>query len=134
MARRAVPNALWMTGVAFGPRSAEVDGLSRRRRPFLSDRYIFVTVKVLKPRRHLGEGDFKPLASAMSRMRQKHRFLLTAWVFLPDHGRAIVYPRDPLTISELMKAVKVSSTISINRGRQLLDKRRSERPVELPLS
>ncbi len=26
-------------------------------------------------------------------------------------------PRDPLTISELMKAVKVSSTISINRGR-----------------
>ncbi len=53
-----------------------------------------VTVKVLKPRRHLGEGDFKPLASAMSRMRQKHRFLLTAWVFLPDHGRAIVYPRD----------------------------------------
>lgn len=33
--------------------------MSRQRRPFLSDRYIFVTVKVPKPSRHLGEGDFK---------------------------------------------------------------------------
>ncbi len=28
----------------------------------------------------------------MSRMRPKHRFLLTAWVFLPDHGHAIIDP------------------------------------------
>ncbi len=49
--------------------------MSRLRRPFLSDRYIFVTVKVLKPRRHLGEGDFKRLASAMSRMRQNVEYI-----------------------------------------------------------
>ena len=48
-----------------------------------------MTVKVRQPRRHLGEGDFKRLASAMGRMRQKRRLLLTAWVFLPDHGPAI---------------------------------------------
>ncbi len=56
-----------------------------------------MTVKVLKARRHLGEGDFKRLVSAMSRMRPKHRFLLTAWawVFLPDHGHAILLPALP---------------------------------------
>jgi REP element-mobilizing transposase RayT len=78
--------------------------MSRLRRPFLSDRYIFVTVKVLKPRRHLGEGDFQRLASAMSRMRPKHRFLLTAWVFLPDHWHGIIDPPYPLTISRARKA------------------------------
>ncbi len=55
----------------------------------------FVAVKVLKPRRRLGEGDFKRLASVMSRMRPKHRLLSTAWVFLPDHGHAIIYPALP---------------------------------------
>jgi len=96
----------------------EVSEARRLRRPFLSDRYIFVTVKVLKPRRHLSEGDFKRLASAMSRMRPKHRFLLTAWLFLPDHGHAIIDPPYPLTISRAMKAVKVSSMISLNQGRR----------------
>ena len=82
----------------------DVSEARRLRRPFLSDRYIFVTVKVLKPRRHLSEGDFKRLASAMSRMRPKHRFLLTAWAFLPDHGHAVIDPPYPLTISRAMKA------------------------------
>ncbi len=83
------PTRRGVSGAAFGPRSAQIDAMSRLRRPFLSDRYIFATVKVRKPRRRLGQGDFKRLASAMSRMRPKHRFLLAAWVFLPDHGHAI---------------------------------------------
>jgi REP element-mobilizing transposase RayT len=32
-------------------------------------------------------------------MRQKRGFLLTAWVFLPDHWHAILYPPYPLTIA-----------------------------------
>jgi REP element-mobilizing transposase RayT len=92
--------------------------MSRLRRPFLSDRYIFVTVKVRKPRRHLGEGDFQRRASAMSRRRSKHGFLLAAGVFLPDHGHAIIDPPYPLTISRARKAVKVSSMISLNQGRR----------------
>ena len=54
----------------------------------------------------------------MSRRRPKHRFLLTAWLFLPDHGHAIIDPPYPLTISRAMKAVKVSSMISLNQGRR----------------
>ncbi len=92
--------------------------MSRLRRPFLSDRYIFVTVNLLKVRGPLGEGDFERLAVAVRRMRSKQHFLLTAWVFLPDHWHAIFYPPSPLTVSQIFKAVKVSSMISLNHGRR----------------
>ena len=92
--------------------------MSRLRRPFLSDRFLFVTVKLLPRRTRLDEGDFARLANSLSRMRQKHGFLLTAWVFLPDHWHAIIYPPYPLTVSTVFKAVKKSSTIGINVGRR----------------
>jgi putative transposase len=106
------------SGVALEPARGYLDGMSRLRRPFLSDRYIFVTVNLLRSRSRLGDGDFERLAAAVQRMRAKHRFLLTAWVFLPDHWHAIFYPPHPLTISQIFKAVKVSSMISLNRHRR----------------
>ncbi len=93
-------------------------GMSRLRRLTLSDRYFFVTCNLLRSRSALAERDFERLASSLARMREKHGFALTAWVFLPDHWHAIVYPRYPLTISGLLKALKVSSMIAINRGRR----------------
>ena len=66
--------------------------MSRLRRLFLSDHYFFVTVTLLKVRRRLQDPDFERLAHALTRMRRKHRFLLTAWVFLPDHWHAIHLP------------------------------------------
>ncbi len=42
---------------------------------------------------------------------------MTAWVFLPDHWHAICAPQYPLTISEVIKSIKISSTTLINRGR-----------------
>ena len=51
-------------------------------------------------------------------MRRKHGFAITAWVFLPDHWHAIIYPPYPLTISTVFKAVKVSSMIGINVRRR----------------
>lgn len=93
--------------------------MSRLRRPFLYERFIFVTVKLLQSRTRLQEGDFERLASSFTRMRKKHGFLLTAWVFLPDHWHAIVHPPYPLTISTALKSVKTSSLIGINvRQRQ----------------
>jgi len=56
----------------------------------------------------------------MARARAIHPFFLTAWVFLPDPaaaGQAIFAPQDPLTISEVMKSIKNSSTTLTNRGR-----------------
>ena len=92
--------------------------MSRLRRPFLYERFIFVTVKLLPRRTRLGEGDFERLASSFTRMRKKHGFLLTAWVFLPDHWHAIFHPPYPLTISTALKSVKTSSMIGINIRRR----------------
>ena len=92
--------------------------MSRLRRLVLSDRYFFVTRNLRRSRRALGEHHFGRLASSLARMREKHGFALTAWVFLPDHWPAILYPRQPLTISALLKALKVSSMIAVNRGRR----------------
>jgi REP element-mobilizing transposase RayT len=76
--------------------------MSKLRRPFLYDRYIFVTVNLLRSRRKLEERDFGRLAISLARMRQKQRFALTAWVFLPDHWHAIIYPPHPLSIANAM--------------------------------
>jgi len=92
--------------------------MSRLRRLVLSDRYFFVTCNLRRSRSALGERDFERLASSLARMREKHGFALTAWVFLPDHWHVIVYPRHPLAISALLKALKVSSMIAVNRGRR----------------
>jgi hypothetical protein len=34
--------------------------------------------------------------------REKHHSLLTAWVFLPDHWHAMLFPRFPVTISTVV--------------------------------
>jgi hypothetical protein len=58
--------------------------VSKLRRPFLSDRYLFIVVRLLRRREKLTEPDFALLARAFNRARAPHPFRLTAWVFLPD--------------------------------------------------
>jgi len=91
--------------------------MSRLRRMVLSDRFFFITCRVYRPRRKLNESEFSILADVVRERRKKHRFLLTAWVFLPDHWHAIIFPRSPLTISRVMECIKVSGTRLINAGR-----------------
>lgn len=92
--------------------------MSRLRRLVLSDRFFFVTCNVLRGRRFLSEMELGLLARLIASRRSKHGFLLTAWVLLPDHWHAIIYPRYPLTISEVLETIKVSATRRINCGRQ----------------
>ena len=68
----------------------------------------------MESRSALFDADFERLADALTRMRRKHRFRLTAWVFLPDHWHAIIYPPYPLTVSRAFQAVKVSCMVAIN--------------------
>ena len=91
--------------------------MSRLRRLVLSDRYFFVTCKVLPERGRLSEAEFALLAGSIQSRRRQHHFLLTAWVLLPDHWHAIVMPPYPSTISSVMESVKVSSTRQINQLR-----------------
>jgi putative transposase len=92
--------------------------MSRLRRLVLSDRYFFVSCNLLRGRPFLSENEFNLLAQVIRSRRKAHGFLLTAWVLLPDHWHAIVYPPYPLTISEAMEAIKIGATRRINAGRQ----------------
>jgi REP element-mobilizing transposase RayT len=92
--------------------------VSRLRRPFLSDRFFFVTVGLLKRRSELQDADFHFLALAFRRARVLHPFFLAAWVFLPDHWHAICAPAYRLTISMVVKSIKTSSMILVNRRRE----------------
>ena len=91
--------------------------MSRLRRLVLSDRFFFVTCRLFPNRRILSESELDCFAQTISARRKRHGFLVTAWVFLPDHWHAILYPHHPLTISDVMESIKVSSTRRINRGR-----------------
>ncbi|MGD0456359.1 MAG: transposase [Terriglobia bacterium] len=92
--------------------------MSRLRRLVLSDRFFFITCRLLPHRGRLEEPEFECLARVVRERREKHHFLLTAWVFLPDHWHAILFPRFPLSISRVMKSIKVGSTLRINAGRK----------------
>jgi REP element-mobilizing transposase RayT len=92
--------------------------VSRLRRLVLPERFFFISGRVLPRRRMLEEPEFECLARVVRERREKHRFLLTAWVFLPDHWHAILYPHFPLTISQVMESIKVGSTLRINGARK----------------
>jgi putative transposase len=83
----------------------------------VSDRWFFVTCRLLPGRRILSASEFARLARVIQERRAEHGFLLTAWVFLPDPGHAIFYPRSPLTLSRVMEAIKDGATKRTNRLR-----------------
>jgi REP-associated tyrosine transposase len=66
----------------------------------------------------LSEADFEVLALVIHVRRAEHGFLLTAWVFLPDHWHAVIGVRHPKTISTMMKSIKVGSTRQMNGRRE----------------
>jgi REP element-mobilizing transposase RayT len=92
--------------------------MSRLRRLVVSDRWFFITCRVLPRRRILSESEFACLARVIHERREEHGFLLSAWVFLPDHWHAIIYPPYPLTISTVMESIKGGATKRINRSRR----------------
>ena len=92
--------------------------MSRLRRFVVSDGWFFITCRLLPRRRILSDSEFAALAEVIDERRAEHGFLLTAWVFLPDHWHAISYPQHPLTISKVMEAIKDGATKRINRRRR----------------
>jgi putative transposase len=91
--------------------------MSRLRRMVASDRWFFVTCRAYRLRGKLNEAEFGILAEVVRERRKAHRFLLAAWVFLPDHWHAVIFPRSPLTISTVMESIKVGGTKRIHAAR-----------------
>ena len=94
--------------------------MSRLRRLMVSDRWFFIGCRLLPRRRILSASEFAILAQVVQERRAEHRFLLTAWVFLPDHWHAIFFPSHPLTISRVREVIKDGATKRINRTRREL--------------
>jgi REP-associated tyrosine transposase len=92
--------------------------MSRLRRLVLSDRSFFISCRVLPRHEMLSESEFACLARVIHARREEHKFMLTAWVFLPDHWHAMFYPPYPLTISRAMESIKDGATKRINRQRR----------------
>jgi hypothetical protein len=78
--------------------------VSRLRRPFLSDRFFSLTVNLLPGAQRLADSDLAVLARSLAAVWARQRFLLTAWVLLPDHWHAIVFPPEPLTADPAREA------------------------------
>ncbi|MFZ0964726.1 MAG: transposase [Terriglobia bacterium] len=92
--------------------------MSRLRRLVVSDRWFFITCRVLPRRGILSASEFACLAQVIHERREEHGFLLSAWVLLPDHWHAIICPPYPLTISTVMEAIKGGATKRVNRLRR----------------
>ncbi|MGH9432816.1 MAG: REP-associated tyrosine transposase [Terriglobia bacterium] len=92
--------------------------MARLRRWVLCDRFFFVTCRLFHGRPHLGEPEFELLAGAIQSRRAAQGFRLTAWVFLPDHWHAILFPHCPAAISAVTESIKVSSTRRMNAKRK----------------
>ncbi len=58
--------------------------------PGLNGPVLFVSCRLAAKRPLLGDPDFACLAHVVRQRRAKHRFLLTAWVFLPNHWHALI--------------------------------------------
>ena len=93
--------------------------MSRRRRRVVSNRFFFITGRLLPHRRRLSEREFELLARVVRERRRKYHFLLTAWVLLPDHWHAIFFPPFPLTISSLREAIKSCPSIGYSSRRMI---------------
>jgi putative transposase len=91
--------------------------MSRLRRLVVSDSWFFITCRVLPWRGILTAPEFACWGGVIHERRKKHGFLLSAWVFLPNHWHAIFYPPCPLTISRVMESIKVGATKRTNHSR-----------------
>jgi len=70
--------------------------MSRLRRLVVSDHWFIITCRFLPWRGILTAPEFACLAGVIHERREKHGFLLIAWVFLPDHWHAIFYHLNPV--------------------------------------
>ena len=91
--------------------------MSRLRRWLLSGKIFFITCNLLRTRLRFIDADFVCLAQAFQGVRVRRGFLLTGYVFMPDHWHALMVPRAGDTLPRLMDSLKVAAMRRINARR-----------------
>jgi len=96
---------------------ATIHPMSRLRRLLISGKIFFVTCNLLRTRLPFVGADFACLAEAIRGVRTRRAFLLTGYVFMPDHWHALIVPAENDTLPQVMDAIKVASMRRINSRR-----------------
>ena len=92
--------------------------MSRLRRLFITGKIFFVTCDVLRTRAMLTEDEFDLLAAVFDQVRERRGFLLSGYVFMPDHWHGLLYPAPADALPRLMGAIKIASNRTFNRSRR----------------
>jgi putative transposase len=91
--------------------------VSRLRRLFISGKIFFVTCNILRTRTEFTKHEFALLAGVLERVRQRRQFLLSGYVFMPDHWHALIFPAAGDTLPRVMGSLKIASNRAVNRSR-----------------
>ena len=85
--------------------------MSRVHRIRLSDRVFFITVNLRRTLPPFTEAEFPLILSSLDESRRRLGFALCGYVLMPDHGHALLWPRDSITISRVVMDVKSVSAL-----------------------
>jgi putative transposase len=91
--------------------------MTNLRRLRLTDRIFFITSNLLRHHRFMGPSEFEILIEVFEETRRKLGFALCGYVFMPDHWHALIWPRSPLTISQVLDRLKTESSTRIGEYR-----------------
>jgi len=92
--------------------------VSRLRRLFLAGKIFFVTCNVLRNHTAFAEHEFALFAGVFDSVRRRRGFLLSGYVFMPDHWHALIFPAPSDTLPRIMGSLKIASNRAINRSRR----------------
>lgn len=91
--------------------------MTRLRRLRLSGRIFFVTANLRRGLPHLTSQEYILILKSFNEARQPLDFYLCAYVLMPDHWHALIWPAEDSTIAQVMQSIKQRAARSLNRYR-----------------
>ena len=92
--------------------------MSNVRRLQTSDRIFFVTANLQRSASPLSDAEYPLLLDVLHASRQRSGFALCGYVLMPDHWHALIWPVQPLTISQVLHDVKKVSALRLPQHRK----------------
>ncbi|PYV39971.1 MAG: hypothetical protein DMG06_21675 [Acidobacteria bacterium] len=83
-----------------------------------SEKIFFITTNLNQGEPSFHEPEYQIIAKTIVTERRRLDFLLFGYVLMPDHWHALIWPRSPVTISDVLQNVKRVSSFKVNRLRQ----------------
>jgi REP element-mobilizing transposase RayT len=91
--------------------------VSKIQRLQSSDRIFFVTVNLRRGLSPFSDQEYRMLIGVLKASRQRLGFALCGYVLMPDHWHALIWPFQPLTISQVIHDIKKVSALRLHRMR-----------------